>query len=157
MSDTQHVTRNTQHASHKVMVIGLDGATWDVLQPWMEAGYLPNLASLVVAGTSGRLRSTIPPVTAPAWATFQTGMNPGKHGLFHFTRYQPGSYDTALVNATSIAPRTLCGLLGDAGKAKKNLKWEPKVTFKELAKMMVEADMKLAENEKIIKEQKEAK
>ena len=116
MSDTQHATRNTHHASHKVMVIGLDGATWDILQPWMEAGYLPNLASLVVAGTSGRLRSTIPPVTAPAWATFQTGMNPGKHGLFHFTRYQPGSYDTALVNATSIGPRTLWGLLGDAGK-----------------------------------------
>ncbi len=116
MSDTQHVTRNTHHATHKVMVIGLDGATWDILQPWMEAGYLPNLAGLVVAGTSGRLRSTIPPVTAPAWATFQTGMNPGKHGLFHFTRYQPGSYDTALVNATSIGPRTLWGLLGDAGK-----------------------------------------
>ena len=48
-------------------------------------------------------------------------------------------------------------LLGDASKAKKNLKWQPKVTFKELAKMMVEADMKLAENEKIIKEQKGAK
>ena len=48
-------------------------------------------------------------------------------------------------------------LLGDASKAKKNLKWQPKVTFKELAKMMVEADMKLAKNEKIIKEQKGAK
>jgi predicted AlkP superfamily phosphohydrolase/phosphomutase len=98
------------------MVIGLDGATWDILQPWMEAGYLPNLAGLVAEGASGMLRSTIPPVTAPAWTTFQTGVNPGEHGLFHFTRYQPGSYDTALVNATSIGPRTLWRLLGDAGK-----------------------------------------
>ena len=98
------------------MVVSLDGATWDILQPWMEAGYLPNLARLVTAGTSGRLRSTIPPVTVPAWATFQTGMNPGKHGLFHFTRYQFGTYDTPLVDATSIAPRTLWRILGDAGK-----------------------------------------
>ena len=43
-------------------------------------------------------------------------------------------------------------LLGDPGKAKKVLQWEPKITFKELAKMMVDADMKLAENEKVLKE-----
>jgi GDPmannose 4,6-dehydratase len=43
-------------------------------------------------------------------------------------------------------------LLGDAGKAKKNLKWKPKVTFKELAKMMTDADMKIAEREKILKD-----
>jgi GDPmannose 4,6-dehydratase len=56
-----------------------------------------------------------------------------------------------------LRPSEVDFLLGDAGKAKKNLKWEPKVTFKELAKMMTDADMKLAKNEKIIKEQKEAK
>ena len=116
MNNTQHATRNTQYAIHKVMVISLDGATWDILRPWMEAGYLPNLARLVAEGASGRLRSTIPPVTVPAWATFQTGMNPGKHGLFHFTRYQPGTYETPLVDATSIGPRTLWRILGDAGK-----------------------------------------
>lgn len=107
---------DTQHAAHKVMVISLDGATWDILQPWMEAGYLPHLARLVAAGAAGRLTSTIPPVTVPAWTTFQTGMNPGKHGLFHFTRYQPGTYDTPLVDATSIAPPTLWRILSDAGK-----------------------------------------
>lgn len=44
-------------------------------------------------------------------------------------------------------------LLGDASKAKKVLKWEPKVTFKELARMMTDADMELAEHEKLIIEQ----
>jgi GDPmannose 4,6-dehydratase len=43
-------------------------------------------------------------------------------------------------------------LEGDASKAKRILKWEPKVTFKELAKMMTDADMEIAEREKIIKE-----
>jgi GDPmannose 4,6-dehydratase len=48
-------------------------------------------------------------------------------------------------------------LQGDASKAKKVLKWEPKVTFKELARMMTDADMKIAENEKIIKDHQKAK
>jgi GDPmannose 4,6-dehydratase len=48
-------------------------------------------------------------------------------------------------------------LLGDATKAKKVLGWEPKVTFKELAKMMVDEDMKMAEQEKVWKEHKEGK
>ena len=43
-------------------------------------------------------------------------------------------------------------LLGDPGKAKRVLKWQPKVGFKQLVKMMVEADMSLAEQEKILKE-----
>ena len=43
-------------------------------------------------------------------------------------------------------------LLGDSAKARKELKWEPKVTFKQLAKMMTDADMTIARNEKIIKE-----
>jgi len=44
-------------------------------------------------------------------------------------------------------------LLGDASKAKKVLKWQPKVTFKELARMMTDADMEIARHEKLIKEQ----
>jgi GDPmannose 4,6-dehydratase len=48
-------------------------------------------------------------------------------------------------------------LQGDASKAKKVLKWEPKVTFKELARMMADADMKIAENEKIIKDHQNTK
>jgi len=123
MNNTSHALGHPGQASpaplphaHKLMIISLDGTTWDILRPWMEAGYLPNLAKLVAGGAAGNLRSTIPPVTAPAWTTFQTGVHPGKHGLFHFTRYQRGSYETALVDATSIAPRTIWRILSDAGK-----------------------------------------
>jgi GDPmannose 4,6-dehydratase len=48
-------------------------------------------------------------------------------------------------------------LQGDASKAKKVLKWEPKVTFKELASIMTDADMKIAENEKIIEDHQKTK
>jgi GDPmannose 4,6-dehydratase len=54
-----------------------------------------------------------------------------------------------------LRPTEVDRLLGDASKAKKVLKWEPKVTFKELAQMMTDADMEIAKREKIIKEHEE--
>jgi predicted AlkP superfamily phosphohydrolase/phosphomutase len=69
---------------NRVLIIGLDGATWTVLKPWLDDGLLPNLARLRDQGCWGDLLSTIPPLTAPAWSTFLTGKNPGKHGVFHF-------------------------------------------------------------------------
>jgi GDPmannose 4,6-dehydratase len=54
-----------------------------------------------------------------------------------------------------LRPTEVDCLLGDASKAKKILKWEPKVTFKELAQMMTDADMEIARREKIIKDHEE--
>ncbi len=68
----------------KLLVIGLDGGTFTLLRPWMAEGNLPNLAGLAATGVSGVLESTCPPLTAPAWSSFMTGMNPGKHGIFDF-------------------------------------------------------------------------
>lgn len=70
--------------TRRVLCIGLDGATFDVLLPWMEDGTLPNLAALQKSGVWGNLASTVPPLTAPAWISFMTGQNPGHHGIFHF-------------------------------------------------------------------------
>jgi len=56
------------------------------------------------------------------------------------------------IDARYFRPTEVEHLQGDASKAKKVLKWRPKVTFKELAKMMTDADMKIAEHEKIIRE-----
>ena len=70
----------------KVVVIGLDGATLDLLEPWMDAGELPNLDTLRKKGAYGRLRSTTPYYSAPAWVSIVTGCNPGKHGIYDFFR-----------------------------------------------------------------------
>jgi predicted AlkP superfamily phosphohydrolase/phosphomutase len=70
----------------RLLVIGLDGATFDRLKPWMEAGYMETIGSLVKEGAWGPLKSTLPPVTAPAWSTFATGLNPGRHGVFNFSQ-----------------------------------------------------------------------
>jgi predicted AlkP superfamily phosphohydrolase/phosphomutase len=97
----------------RLLIIGIDGATFDLIHPWIDEGHLPNLERLVRGGVSSALRSTLPPVTSPAWPTFMTGCNPGKHGVFDFI--QPSGADFQLVNATKIRQPTLWQRLSNAG------------------------------------------
>ena len=64
------------------IVLGLDGANWDLLSPWLEAGDLPNIQSLRESGTTADLDSCLPPVTCPNWRCYSTGKNPGKLGVY---------------------------------------------------------------------------
>ncbi len=89
-----------------ILIIGLDGATFAVLQPWLADGTLPTLARLSATGTTGELLSTLPPVTAPAWVSFMTGKNPGQHGIFDFFRPHAANLDRfEMVNASHIRSR----------------------------------------------------
>jgi predicted AlkP superfamily phosphohydrolase/phosphomutase len=99
----------------KAVVIGLDAATWTVIRPWMAEGKMPNLAKLMKAGVSGTLESILPPITPPAWTSFMTGKNPGKHGIFHFVETEHGGYAMNYANATSRRSPTVWKLLNNAG------------------------------------------
>lgn len=66
----------------KMLVIGLDGACWPLINGWIEKGFLPNIRELRENGVWGDLTSCIPPVTCPAWKCYSTGKNPGKLGVF---------------------------------------------------------------------------
>jgi predicted AlkP superfamily phosphohydrolase/phosphomutase len=68
----------------KVLIIGLDGASWDAIGPWMDEGALPNLARVRAQGVSGVLMSCMPFLSCPAWKVFSTGKNPGNLGIFGF-------------------------------------------------------------------------
>jgi len=103
----------------RILVIGLDGATWTVLKPLMEKGYMPYLSKLRKEGASGILRSTIPPITTVAWASFQTGVMPGKHGVYGFqtiSRTPQGHLEFRVVNASCIRTKTLWQYLSGLGK-----------------------------------------
>lgn len=100
----------------RVMILGLDGGTFDLIRPWAEQGLLPNLAKLLEAGAYSPLRSTIPPMTFPAWNAFMTGTNPGKHGVFDFLEMKPGSYELEVMNATHRKCETLWRIASRAGK-----------------------------------------
>ncbi len=82
---------------NKVILIGVDGATPDLIQKWINENKLPNLQKLQKNGTWGKLKSTIPPFSAPAWTSIVTGCNPGKHGIYGFET--SGTLKPALVNS----------------------------------------------------------
>lgn len=102
--------------ARRVVVIGLDGATFDLIKPWAEAGDLPTLARLMREGAHGTLHSTIPPMTGPAWTTFATGVNPGKHRLYDWIAREADSYRFLPVTALDCTAPTLYTLLSQAGR-----------------------------------------
>ncbi len=100
----------------RVLIIGLDGITFDTFDPWMEEGILPNIARFRDAGVHASLDSIYPPITAPAWASFMTGMNPGKTGIFEFLYSRSSSFDFAPVNATVRDGIPIWDILSREGK-----------------------------------------
>lgn len=66
----------------QLIVVGVDGGGFELIQPWLEAGDLPNINSMLQGGVSGHLYSCLPPVTRPNWKCYATGLNPGKLGMF---------------------------------------------------------------------------
>lgn len=98
-----------------VLVLGLDAATFDLIEPWVKEGRLPSFQRLMETGAWGRLESTIPPVTAVAWNTFATGKNPGKHGVFDFVRREADGYSIRVVSGGSRRTTPFWSLLDRYG------------------------------------------
>lgn len=103
--------------AEKILVIGLDGATFDVINPLIEEGRMPNLQELIQQGASGTLQSTMPPVTGPAWQALATGRTPGKTGIFDFIiREGEKGYKFRFLNSSDFVNRAIWDILSSAGK-----------------------------------------
>ncbi len=102
--------------SEKVAIIGLDGATFRVLRPLIDAGAMPTLGRFMREGAWGTLWTTRPPVTCPAWPTMFTGVNPARHGVFSFSHRDPVSGRVRTAAGTDVHAPKIWNLLGDAGK-----------------------------------------
>jgi predicted AlkP superfamily phosphohydrolase/phosphomutase len=72
----------------RVFLFGVDGLTFRILCPLIERGLLPNFQRLHECGVRGILRSTVPPLTPPAWMSISTGVSPAQHGIYDFWRYE---------------------------------------------------------------------
>lgn len=95
----------------RLIILGLDGATLDLILPWAEQGKLPNLAQLMKEGCWGPLRTVIPPSTAVAWNSFASGKGPARHGLFEFMRRRKDSYRLEPVNSDEVQSARLWDLM----------------------------------------------
>ena len=100
----------------KVLVVGLDGASLDLIRPWAAQGKLPTFARLLSEGASGPLRSTVHPYTAQAWTTMVTGVNAGRHRLFDFWERDLESYGFHLTNAGARAAPAIWSVLSERGR-----------------------------------------
>lgn len=100
----------------RVVVIGLDGATWYLLDPLLTQNKLPNLARILENGTRANLRSCIQPSSEQAWSAFATGKQNGKFGLFGFYQRAAHSYALEYINASHRRAPTLWRILSERGK-----------------------------------------
>jgi predicted AlkP superfamily phosphohydrolase/phosphomutase len=99
----------------KLTTIGLDAATFAVIEPMLEAGELPNLKRLFEGGSRGVLRSVTHPLTPHAWSTMTTGVNAGRHGIWDFTQRAESGYDLRLVNGSYRRAPAIWDRLSAAG------------------------------------------
>ncbi len=108
--------KQTTEASERVVLLGLDGASYRLIKPWAEEGILPNFARMFKESAWGELASTIPPTTPPAWSACLTGKNPGKHGIFDFMESPLKFPDRPLINLSSMQGRKLWHLFAANGR-----------------------------------------
>ncbi len=100
----------------RILLIGIDGFSLELVRQWADDGHLPHLREMLAAGSSGLLRST-PEFSSPqAWPSLITGVNPGKHGIFSFLQPIPGTYQVRRITSADIQVPTIFSLLSAAGR-----------------------------------------
>jgi predicted AlkP superfamily phosphohydrolase/phosphomutase len=99
----------------KALIVGLDGATFKIIQPLIELGRLPSISRLIERGASGDLRAATPPITPVCWSSFLTGKNPGRHGIFDFVQMREGEYALEFVNGGYRKSETIWKYLNESG------------------------------------------
>lgn len=93
--------------NRKVILLGFDGLSPEIIEPMMQEGKLPNFSLLKQLGAYRHLATTNPSQSPVAWASFATGQNPGKSGIFDFIVRDPKTYglNLSLSNINNGKPR----------------------------------------------------
>jgi predicted AlkP superfamily phosphohydrolase/phosphomutase len=99
------------------LLIGLDGATFTVLDRYVERGVMPFFGELVERGARALLRSVVPALTPPAWTSLTTGKHPGQHGVFDFfQKDEPDSVYFRFANSQDVRSATIWTLASAGGR-----------------------------------------
>ncbi|GAB3687855.1 alkaline phosphatase family protein [Salinarchaeum chitinilyticum] len=98
------------------VVVGLDGANWELLQPWLDDGDLPNLGELRTSGVDADLQSCLPPVTCPNWRCYSTGKNPGKLGVYWWEKIDAENRTLSTPNSRSFKSANFWDYLNEDGQ-----------------------------------------
>lgn len=99
----------------RLLIIGLDAGTFDILDPLVAAGAMPNVGAIFARGARAELMSTFPPTTSPAWPALVTGLGPAKLGFFGLLNRRPGTQYEFSVARNTFDARSLWAHAGRAG------------------------------------------
>ena len=102
--------------SKKVVLIGVDGATWKFIEPWIKNNKLKGLKKMVLGGARADLESTVPPISPSAWTSIFTGTDPGKHNIFGFVKRKKDSYFVTPISSFDRKTTPVWKLISDHGK-----------------------------------------
>lgn len=101
---------------NKALLFGLDGATFDILDPLIARGLMPNLGRFLEEGARGLLESTVPPLTPIAWTSMVTGRRPGHHGVLGFFQYDSAhSSSLRIVSSREVRTETVWAMANRFG------------------------------------------
>lgn len=97
----------------KVLLIGIDGADYNITKKLLDANKLKNLGSISKNGQFSRLISTIPPLSPTAWTSIFTGVPPYKHGIWGFLKQKDGEYFYKPVTSKDRRVRAIWNVLSE--------------------------------------------
>lgn len=101
---------------NQTILIGIDGATFSILDPLMDEGVMPFLKQFIASGVRAELRSVIPPLTPPAWTSLMTGRSPGHHGVFDFfLKESPDSHHIRFATSHDVRCETIWSIVSRHG------------------------------------------
>lgn len=111
--DTEKLREGNKGCNKKLFILGIDGGSFELINSLIEKGKLPHFKDMIEKGTKSIMKSSIPPLTAPAWASLQTGCNPGKHGVYDFTLLD--GWDSYFVNSKELGEKPFWLYLSEQG------------------------------------------
>ncbi len=97
----------------KIIILAVDGATWDVIFPLIEMGHLPNFKKIIQDGTHGPLNTIIPTLSPIIWTSIATGKSPLKHGIKTFLWKPKDSYHGYIPGRPQRRAKTIWEILND--------------------------------------------
>src|SRR4030042_7206843 len=97
----------------KALILGIDGVPYSLLSTYINHGTMPNLKKILSQGLAlHQMNASIPDISSVSWTSFNTGVNPGEHGIYGFTDLQPGSYSLYFPNSNDIKASAFWEILG---------------------------------------------
>jgi predicted AlkP superfamily phosphohydrolase/phosphomutase len=102
--------------SRKAVVLGLDGVPYTLVRRFCAEGVMPHFRELIGEGTLAPMDTVMPEISSTAWASFMTGVNPGRHGVYGFMDLDPKTYRLVFSNFNSVRAATIWDYMSRAGR-----------------------------------------